>query len=54
MAKKKTGDDDSFFKDLASQTGGDIVADIDSVKYFVDSVNLLPGTPPPINRPLHM
>jgi len=39
MAKKKTGDDDSFFKNLASQTGGDIVADIDSVKYFVDTGN---------------
>lgn len=40
MAKRKASDDDSFFKDLASQTGGDIVADIDSVKYFVDSGNL--------------
>ena len=39
MAKRKV-DDDSFFQDLANQTGGDIVAKIDSVKYFVDTGNL--------------
>ena len=39
MAKKK-GDDDNFFQELASQTGGDVVSEIDSVKYFVDSGNL--------------
>ena len=40
MAKKKVGEEDSFFQDLASKTGGDIVANIDSVKYFVDAGNL--------------
>lgn len=39
MAKKKN-DDDNFFQELASQTGGDVVSEIDSVKYFVDSGNL--------------
>lgn len=39
MAKKK-GDEDNFFQELASQTGGDVVSEIDSVKYFVDSGNL--------------
>ena len=39
MARKKV-DEDNFFQDLANETGGDIVAEIDSVKYFVDSGNL--------------
>lgn len=39
MAKKKS-DEDNFFQELASQTGGDVVSEIDSVKYFVDSGNL--------------
>ena len=46
MAKKKsaadvaTGVDDSFFEDLAVETGGDVLNDIDSVKYFVDTGSL--------------
>ena len=39
MAKKKV-DEDTFFEELANKTGGDIVAQIDSVKYFVDTGNL--------------
>lgn len=39
MAKKKS-DEDNFFQELASQTGGDVVSEIDSVRYFVDSGNL--------------
>jgi len=39
MARKKV-EDDSFFQLLADETGGDIVSEIDSVKYFVDSGNL--------------
>lgn len=39
MARKKS-EDDSFFQLLADETGGDIVSEIDSVKYFVDSGNL--------------
>ncbi len=38
MAKKKAGD--NFFAELATATGGDILEDIGSVKYFVDTGNL--------------
>jgi len=42
MAKKKMseGVDDSFFEDLAEEIGGDVLNDIDSVKYFVDTGSL--------------
>jgi len=44
MAKKKigasSGVDDSFFEDLAEETGGDVLDEIDSVKYFVDTGSL--------------
>jgi len=43
MAKKKCeGDDsfDSFFKDLADKTGGDVLSNVDSIKYFVDTGSL--------------
>jgi recombination protein RecA len=42
MAKKKAseGVDDSFFCDLAEETGGDVLDQIDSVKYFVDTGSL--------------
>ena len=42
MAKKKAseGVDDSFFESLAEETGGDVLDQIDSVKYFVDTGSL--------------
>jgi hypothetical protein len=33
-------DDDDFFAELAESTGGDVLDDIDSVSYFVDTGNL--------------
>lgn len=35
-----TPDDDDFFSELAEETGGDVLNDIDSVSYFVDTGNL--------------
>ena len=43
MAKKKGSDggiDDGFFESLAEETGGDVLDQIDSVKYFVDTGSL--------------
>lgn len=42
MAKRKTNNDvdDSFFEELAEQTGGDVLDVIDSIKYFVDTGSL--------------
>lgn len=48
MPKKKSGAganagagvDDSFFEELADQTGGDVLDVIDSIKYFVDTGSL--------------
>ena len=43
MAKKKAsegGIDDGFFESLAEETGGDVLDQIDSVKYFVDTGSL--------------
>lgn len=45
MAKKKAAGDnaadlDSFFEDLATDTGGDVLDNIDSIKYFVDTGSL--------------
>lgn len=41
MARKKGEDNlDSFFTGMAQSTGGDVLNDIDSIKYFVDSGNL--------------
>lgn len=44
MAKKKlgasSGVDDSFFEDLAEETGGDVLNTIDSVRYFIDTGSL--------------
>lgn len=41
MARKKGEDNlDSFFTSMAQSTGGDVLNEIDSVKYFVDSGNL--------------
>lgn len=41
MAKKKNDDSfDAFFSSMAQSTGGDVLNEIDSVKYFVDSGNL--------------
>ena len=43
MAKKKNAAsdvDDDFFSDLADKTGGDVLDQIDSVKYFIDTGSL--------------
>ena len=44
MAKKnknsESSADEDFFKEMVKETGGDIVNDIDSVSYFVDTGNL--------------
>lgn len=43
MVKKKIVtdvDDDSFFEEVAVATGGDVINNIDSVSYFVDTGNL--------------
>jgi recombination protein RecA len=41
MAKRKNNDDmDSFFQDIANQTGGDVLERIDSVNYFIDTGSL--------------
>lgn len=44
MAKKKTSDDlinlDDLYSELASETGGDVLADLDDIKYRIDTGNL--------------
>jgi recombination protein RecA len=43
MAKKKNASidaDDDFFSELAEKTGGDVLDQIDSVKYFIDTGSL--------------
>ena len=44
MAKKKAvfseEEENDFFADLASETGGDVLDCIDSVRYFVDTGSL--------------
>ena len=43
MARKKNSEgvvDESFFESLAEDTGGDVLDNIDSVKYFVDTGSL--------------
>ena len=41
MAKKKSESiDDGFFESLAEATGGDVLDQIDSIKYFVDTGSL--------------
>ena len=41
MAKKKNESSmDDFFSSMAKATGGDVLNEIDSVKYFIDSGNL--------------
>lgn len=44
MAKKKLAlnddEENDFFTDLAAETGGDVLNDIDSVRYFVDTGSL--------------
>lgn len=45
MAKKKVevetvDENDDFFQEFAKKTGGDVINEIDSVKYFVDTGNL--------------
>lgn len=39
MAKKKTVNTDLFAK-IALETGGDVLSDLDSIKYFIDAGNL--------------
>jgi recombination protein RecA len=40
MAKKKEHTDDDLFKELAEETGGEIIGDTESVGYFIDTGNL--------------
>lgn len=40
MAKKKNVDDNSFIKDLAQNTGGEVLEEIKQSKYYIDSGNL--------------
>jgi recombination protein RecA len=42
MAKKKTdiNDIDNLYADIAKDTGGDVLDDLDNVKYFIDTGNL--------------
>lgn len=37
MAKKKTNNDDTFFSDLATATGGEVFKDSGKVDYFIDT-----------------
>lgn len=43
MAKRKQTDElniDSLYADIAKETGGDVLEDLDNVKYFIDTGNL--------------
>jgi recombination protein RecA len=40
MAKKKVSEERDLFAEIASETGGDILGDLESIKYFIDTGNL--------------
>lgn len=40
MAKKKISSDESFMKELACATGGEVLDDVETVKYFIDTGSL--------------
>lgn len=40
MAKKKENSEEALFAQIAADTGGDVLGQLDSVKYFIDTGNL--------------
>ena len=40
MAKKKIDSDEGFMRELAKETGGEVLDDVETVKYFVDTGSL--------------